>query len=707
MKSSKFIKALFFGLLLMLTPEIWAQEKSESSSEKKGVSEGQISYGQVDTTGFQKKEIAPPWNAIDLTSEDAKLAGGYLPKTNSRIIIPIAAVVAAGIVTLIVVNNTNNNYGDGNNNNNDDDSDQTPLIINPDEYSVACGESVTLDVLANDQGDGLEITGAQANGAVVEIVDNILFVSEITQDVIEINYDVQDLHGNTGSGTASLTVEFPEIIAIDDNYEAESNANLNGNVLDNDTGQELSVIDYTQPEAGMISIEANGDFLYEPQADFGGNVQLTYTIQDARLKVADAIVMINVTPICDFELNIETTNASCGFADGQITTEVMPPGDYSYQWSDGTTEQNLSNASTGDYELTITDNTLNCSLSFDVTLGENPASYISDLQTNPAICPQAGEIIFEAIAPDAGPLDIHVEFGADIYDINVPTGMVLLGDYIPIEPGLYSITVSATNAVGDCNEMFDAQIGSQASIIVEITDIFNPSSVDADDGAIFGTVIAPNPPPFELFVNGLPTILENVNFAIEDLGIGTYNIYALSPSDGCMSDTVSVTLVFLASLIPRIAIIAEINSPPNYNIHELPGVMSNSSSQAFALWLEIPTGQQWYHPIVGFGYRSTSFFGDSDLPEWELNAQLDKTLSLKNIQFSIRGGPFALIKQEDHFDENNFGLLLQPLVQYKVFEGIAQLPVTILFRAGGRVHATTSGIYSGFFAGVVFEYSFK
>jgi hypothetical protein len=174
-----------------------------------------------------------------------------------------------------------------------------------------------------------------------------------------------------------------------------------------------------------------------------------------------------------------------------------------------------------------------------------------------------------------------------------------------------------------------------------------------------------------------------------------------------MSDTVSVTLVFLASLISRMALIAEINSPPNNNIPELPGVMSNSSSQVFTLWLEVPTGQQWYHPIVGFGYRSTSFFGDSNSPELELNAQLDKTLSLKNIQFSIRGGPFAHLMIVIYLDENNFGLLLQPLVQYKVFDGMAQLPVSILFRAGGRIHATTSGIYSGFFAGVVFEYSFK
>ncbi len=50
MRSFTFIKALLVGLLILLTPEIWAQEKAESNSEK--------------------KEVAPPWDAIDLTSAD-------------------------------------------------------------------------------------------------------------------------------------------------------------------------------------------------------------------------------------------------------------------------------------------------------------------------------------------------------------------------------------------------------------------------------------------------------------------------------------------------------------------------------------------------------------------------------------------------------------------------------------------------------------
>ena len=77
----------------------------------------------------------------------------------------------------------------------------------------------------------------------------------------------------------------------------------------------------------------------------------------------------------------------------------------------------------------------------------------------------------------------------------------------------------------------------------------------------------------------------------------------------------------------------------------------------------------------------------------------------KNIEFGIRGGPFALLKQAKYLDLNNFGLLLQPLIQYTLYEIKGPFPAKLLIRAGGRLRATTSKVYSSFFAGLVFEYS--
>jgi gliding motility-associated-like protein/uncharacterized repeat protein (TIGR01451 family) len=68
---------------------------------------------------------------------------------------------------------------------------------------------------------------------------------------------------------------------------------------------------------------------------------------------------ITLTDPEPMRLSFEVTNPYCDrLSDGEVRLTVtggVPAGDYAYLWSDGTTQRNLANASTGDYTVMVTD----------------------------------------------------------------------------------------------------------------------------------------------------------------------------------------------------------------------------------------------------------------------------------------------------------------------------------------------------------------
>lgn len=68
-------------------------------------------------------------------------------------------------------------------------------------------------------------------------------------------------------------------------------------LLKNDTGEDITVTSYTQPENGTVVVNSDGSYTYTPNEEFTGTDTFTYTITDSFGRTATATVTITVHPI--------------------------------------------------------------------------------------------------------------------------------------------------------------------------------------------------------------------------------------------------------------------------------------------------------------------------------------------------------------------------------------------------------------------------
>ena len=85
------------------------------------------------------------------------------------------------------------------------------------------------------------------------------------------------------------------IITNNDTFETPENTSVSGNVLNNDIGQNLLLIDISAPQNGSITYLDNGSFTYTPNPDFVGVELLNYTVIDICLTTAVGNLRIVVT----------------------------------------------------------------------------------------------------------------------------------------------------------------------------------------------------------------------------------------------------------------------------------------------------------------------------------------------------------------------------------------------------------------------------
>jgi len=67
-------------------------------------------------------------------------------------------------------------------------------------------------------------------------------------------------------------------------------------IMINDTGTSLTVTSNTNPSHGTVTVNADGSFLYTPNAGFSGTDSYTYTVTDFFGRTASATVTITISP---------------------------------------------------------------------------------------------------------------------------------------------------------------------------------------------------------------------------------------------------------------------------------------------------------------------------------------------------------------------------------------------------------------------------
>jgi hypothetical protein len=110
-------------------------------------------------------------------------------------------------------------------------------------------------------------------------------------------YTVTDAHGNTATGTITVTVGPTDPVALDDTVTTAASTAVNVAVLDlayQPAGGSLSTTAVTQGAHGSVAINGNGTVTYTPASGYTGTDTFTYTVTDANSRTGTATITVTV-----------------------------------------------------------------------------------------------------------------------------------------------------------------------------------------------------------------------------------------------------------------------------------------------------------------------------------------------------------------------------------------------------------------------------
>ena len=195
--------------------------------------------------------------------------------------------------------------------------DDAPVAVD-DAFSMNIGEVLVLsegDLLANDydvDGDPLSVGGVTYSpvggrvsydryGGTFTITPGA-FVGSLT-----LGYSLDNGSGEDVWATVTITVNWVERVpdATADIFWTDEDRTLRvgaPGVLGNDTdlnGDDLSAVVVAAPGHGQLTLDADGSFVYTPDADFNGTDSFTYWAHDGKAASSPTTVRITVAPVND------------------------------------------------------------------------------------------------------------------------------------------------------------------------------------------------------------------------------------------------------------------------------------------------------------------------------------------------------------------------------------------------------------------------
>ena len=200
-------------------------------------------------------------------------------------------------------------------------------IAKNDTVTINEGESVTINVVRNDN-DTADVDGALDINSIIissitygNTVDNKDSTITFTHDGSEttlagFSYTIDDNDGGT-SNTANVIIHVNPVndtpVAVDDNYSTTEDTELSiasPGILNNDndpdnTAFTIAVVDSTQN--GDITVNNDGSFTYQPDANFFGTDNFIYTLNDGNATSNTATVTITVSAVNDPPIAVDDT----------------------------------------------------------------------------------------------------------------------------------------------------------------------------------------------------------------------------------------------------------------------------------------------------------------------------------------------------------------------------------------------------------------
>ena len=301
--------------------------------------------------------------------------------------------------------------------------------------------------------------------------------------------------------------EQPELSASDVTATIQQGTFWTGNALDNDNGEELSVLSFTPPAEGSFTLSEDGNGQFTPPPGFTGSVSIEYVITDVCEQTDTAFILIEVIEVvdCIFDVNISVTDATCSLANGMVSVTVedghCEDGNLCFEWEDGSTGS-TNELPAGTYQISVTSAILGCTEVFPFTIGAITPTLIENFEVSNESCVNAGG---EAI--------IHLTDNSQLYDmarllINrdgqllldtlVDWSTVNTSDFIDLDTGSFNIIISPDIEGSGCDTTIAFDI---------IQEIFDFEIFDIKDTILFNTTWNGN-----VLENATGTGLEVINF---------------------------------------------------------------------------------------------------------------------------------------------------------------------------------------------------
>jgi len=198
-------------------------------------------------------------------------------------------------------------------------TNQPPLAA-PDSAQATVGQSVDIDVLANDsdpEGDEISLISVSdpAFGTVQIVGQTIRYTAVALGSGTDTFTYVIQAAGGQATGTVVVELDAPAPTAVDDSATTAEDVPIRVGVLDNDApalGQPLSIISAGDAANGTTTIDGNA-VVYTPDSGFVGVDQFDYTIREQNGATASATVTVTVTaastnspPIAEDDLLVTT-----------------------------------------------------------------------------------------------------------------------------------------------------------------------------------------------------------------------------------------------------------------------------------------------------------------------------------------------------------------------------------------------------------------
>ncbi len=267
---------------------------------------------------------------------------------------------------------------------------------------------------------------------------------------------------------------------------------------------------------------SNGDNTDTIRGLAAGQYIVTVT-DNSSCATIDTILIVEPTPIAG-TLD-STTNTICSTSNGAayITIGGGTPA-YTYLWSDGSTNEDITNVAAGNYTVTVTDAN-NCTFTLSATVGNVGGANIVLDSVQDATCGLTN-----------GSIDLDVTGGSPAYTYLWSNGATTQ-DIDTLLPATYTVTITESNS---CTTTLSATVADLAAPVVALDSFDNPSCGQAN-GTLFASVSGGTAP-----VNFFWGSNGNAAATHANLVAGSYGL-TVTDNNGC-TDSLRATLTDIAGV---------------------------------------------------------------------------------------------------------------------------------------------------------------